>query len=252
MNSGSTIFSQLMEFVPKYEFRKCVQRYQGNRGVKHFSCWDQFLCLLYAQLTGRESLRSLEVCLQSVQSHLYHCGIRSPMSRSNLAYANEKRDWRIYADFAQVLIQQARRLYGESEYLPGLQQAVYAFDSSTIELCRSLFPWARFGTTAAGVKLHTLLDLRTDLPTFICITPRRIHDVQLLDRIPWQPGALYVLDRGYLDFARLFRIQRESAFFLIRARRGLRCRRHRSTPVDRSTGLLQKKQLEGILKKAFG
>lgn len=237
MNTGQTVFAQLLDLVPTYEFRKCVQRYHGNRGVKHFTCWDQFLCMLYAQLTGRESLRSIEVCLQSVQPHLYHCGIRSPMSRSNLAYANEKRDWRIYADFAQILIQQARRLYGEATYLPGLQQAVYAFDSSTIELCRSLFPWARFGSREAGVKLHTLLNLRTDLPTFACITPRRIHDVQLLDQLPWQPGAIYVLDRGYLDFARLYRIHRESAFYIIRARRNLHCRRHRSAPVDRATGL---------------
>lgn len=237
MNTGQTVFAQLLDLVPTYEFRKCVQRYQGNRGVKHFTCWDQFLCMLYAQLTGRESLRSLEVCLQSVRAHLYHCGIRAPMSRSNLAYANEQRDWRIYADFAQVLIQQAVRLYGEHEYLPGLQQAAYAFDSTTIELCRSLFPWARFGTRAAGVKLHTLLDLRTDLPTFACITPRRIHDVQLLDRIPWQPGAIYVLDRGYLDCARLFRIHRASAFFIIRARRDLHYHRHRSAEVVKSTGL---------------
>jgi len=237
MNTGQTVFAQLLDLIPTYEFRKCVHRYHGNRGVKHFTCWDQFLCMLYAQLTGRESLRSLEVCLHSVRTHLYHCGIRSPMSRSNLAHANEQRDWRIYADFAQVLIQQAVRLYGEREYLPGLQQAVYAFDSTTIELCRALFPWARFGRQAAGVKLHTLLDLRTDLPTFACITPRRIHDVQLLDRLPWQPGAIYVLDRGYLDFARLYRIHRAAAFFIIRARRDLRYYRHDSVKVNKATGL---------------
>ena len=237
MNTGQTVFAQLLDLVPTYEFRKCVQRYQGNRSVKHFTCWDQYLCMLYAQLTGRESLRSIEECLQGVQAHLYHWGIRSPMSRSNLAYANEKRDWRIFADFAHVLIRQASQLYGESTYLEGLQQAAFAFDSTTIELCLSLYPWARFGSQGAGIKLHTLLNLRTDLPAFARVTPRFIHDVRLLDQIPWYPGAIYVFDRGYLDFTRLARIHRESAFFIIRARRDLRYRRHHSSPVNQATGL---------------
>src|SRR5882757_3529708 len=237
MNSGKTIFSQLMDFLPIYEFRKCVERYKGNYKLKTFSCWDQFLCMAFAQLTYRESLRDIEVCLRSVAGKLYHLGIRGGVSRNNLAHANQVRDWRIYADFAQVLIVEARQLYQSEKFGAELDQTVYALDATTIDLCLSLFPWAKFRKTKGAVKLHTLLDLRGNIPTVIIITHGRVHDVNILDQLVFEAGAFYVMDRGYTDFARLRRIGQSSAFFVNRVRRGLSFRRLYSQPVDKSSGV---------------
>jgi uncharacterized protein DUF4372/DDE family transposase len=235
MNEGRTIFSQLMEHAPHHHFRRCVERYRGNHGVRSFRCWDQFLCMAFAQLTYRESLRDIEACLSAVPERLYHMGIRGTVSRSTLADANERRDWRIYADFAQVLISQARRLYVGEPFGVDLDETVYAFDSTTINLCLSLFPWAHFRRTKGAIKLHTLLDLRGNIPAFIRITSGTVHDVTVLDELLPEPGALYVLDRGYIDFARLYHIHEAQAGFVIRARKNLRFRRRYSHPVDRST-----------------
>ena len=213
MHAGQIIFSQIMDFVPLYEFRKCVQRYSGNYKVRSFSCWSQFLCMAFAQLTYRESLRDIESCLISMQKKLYHMGLRGKISRSTLADANESRDWRIYADFAQVLIHTARGLYRDDEFGVDLDQTVYALDSSTIDLCLSLFPWARFRKQKGAIKLHTLLDLRGNLPSFIKITDGKVHDVNILDDLIAEPGSYYVMDRGYLDFARLYTLTQLSAFF---------------------------------------
>lgn len=238
MNEGRTIFSQLMEHAPHHHFRRCVERYRGNHGVRSFRCWDQFLCMSFAQLTYRESLRDIEACLSAVPERLYHMGIRGAVSRSTLADANERRDWRIYADFAQVLISHARRLYVGEPFGVDLAETVYAFDSTTINLCLSLFPWARFRRTKGAIKLHTLLDLRANIPAFIHITPGTVHDVTVLDELIPEPGALYVLDRGYVDFARLYHLHEAGASFVIRARKNLRFRRRYSHPVDRSTGVI--------------
>lgn len=235
MNEGRSVFSQLMEHAPHHHFRKCVERYRGNHGVRRFRCWDQFLCMAFAQLTYRESLRDIEACLSAVPERLYHMGIRSAVSRSTLADANETRDWRIYADFAQVLIAQARRLYVGEPLGVDLEETLYAFDSTTINLCLSLFPWARFRRTKGAIKLHTLLDLRGNIPAFIHITPGAVHDVAVLDELVPEPGALYVLDRGYVDFARLYHLHEAQAGFVIRARKNLRFRRRYSHPVDRAT-----------------
>jgi len=238
MNDGRTIFSQLMEHAPHHHFRRCVERYRGNHGVRSFRCWDQFLCMAFAQLTYRESLRDIEACLGAVPERLYHMGIRGTASRSTLADANERRDWRIYADFAQILISQARRLYVGEPFGVDLDETVYAFDSTTINLCLSLFPWAHFRRTKSAIKLHTLLDLRGSIPTFIHITSGTVHDVTVLDELIPEPGALYVLDRGYVDFARLYHLHEAQAGFVIRARKNLRFRRRYSRPVDRSTGVI--------------
>ena len=238
MNSGKTIFAQLMDFLPTYEFRKCVERYQGHYKVQSFSCWDQFLCLAFAQLTYRESLRDIEICLRAAGSKLYHLGFRSQVARNTLANANAVRDWRIYADFAQVLIAEARRLYAAEDFGLELKQTVYALDSKTIDLCLALFPWAKFRKRKGAVKLHTLLDLRGSIPTVIWITTGKVHDVKVLDELFIEAGAIYVMDRGYLDFARLHRIQRKSAFFVTRAKKNFNFRRLYSAPVDKSTGLL--------------
>jgi len=237
MNSGQSLFSQLIDHLPSYEFRLCVERYDGNRRVRSFSCWDQFLCMIFAQLTYRESLRDIVACLRSQQRRLYHAGIRGAVSRSTLADANESRDWRIYADFAQVLIGQARALYANDDLGVQLASTVYALDSTTIDLCMSLFPWARFKPDQHAIKLHTLLDLRGPIPTFIRITPAQIHDVNILDQLTPEPGAFYVLDRGYLDFARLYRWTVQGAFFITRARKNFRFRVLQSHPVNKSTGL---------------
>ena len=226
-----------MELLPVYEFHKCVERYQGDYWIKNFSCLDQFLCMAFAQLTYRESLRDIESCLRSMKSRLYHMGIRGRISRSTLADANEKRDWRIYADFAQVLIGIARSLYLDEDFGLELKETAYAFDSTTIDLCLSLFPWARFRKTKAAIKLHTLLNLRGSIPEFIHITTGRIHDVNALDLLLIEAGSFYVMDRGYLDFARLFAIHRSSAFFVTRAKKNLAAQRRYSRPVDKSTGL---------------
>jgi Transposase DDE domain/Domain of unknown function (DUF4372) len=237
MNSGQSLFAQLMEHVPGHEFRKCVERYAGNHRVKSFSCWDQFLCMTFAQLTFRESLRDIVACLRSQDRRLYHMGIRGTVSRSTLADANETRDWRIYADFAQVLIAEARPLYLDDALGVDLANTVYALDSTTIDLCMTLFPWARYKRTQHALKLHTLLDLRGHIPTFIRVTPAQVHDVNILDQLTPEAGAFYVMDRGYLDFERLHRWTREGAFFVTRARKNFRFKRIQSHPIDKTTGV---------------
>lgn len=238
MNSGQTIFAQLMDFLPTFEFRRCVERYQGNYKLKSFSCWDQFLCMAFAQLTYRESLRDIEACLRANQTKLYHLGIRGRVSRNTLANANSVRDWRIYADFAHLLIKTARQLYLNDDFGLALEQTVYALDATTIDLCLSLFPWAYFRQRKGAVKLHTLLDLRGNIPTVIIITHGLIHDVHMLDELTFEPGAFYVMDRAYLDFTRLHRLHLASAFFVTRARKRFDCRRLYSSPVDRTTGVI--------------
>jgi hypothetical protein len=238
VNSGKTIFSQLMDFLPSHEFRRCVERHNGNYKLKQFSCWDQFLCMAFAQLTYRESLRDIEACLRSVGSKLYHMGFRSRVSRNTLANANQVRDWRIYADFAQVLIRTARELYINDSFGIELKETDYALDATTIELCLSLFPWATFRKRKGAVKLHTLLDLRGNIPSIIIITHGKIHEVNILDQLVFEAGAIYVMDRGYLDFERLHKITLASAFFVIRAKRNFVFKRLYSLPADKSTGVL--------------
>ena len=237
MYRGKTIFSQLMDFLPMYEFRKCVDRYEGHYKVKTFSCFNQYLCMAFAQLTYRESLRDIEACLRAHQQKLYHVGIRGTVSRSTLAKANENRDWHIYADFAQVLINIARSLYSNDEFAVELEQTVYALDSSTIDLSLSLFPWARFRKHKGAIKLHTLLDLRGNIPSFIEITDGKVHDVNILDCLLPEPGSFYVMDRAYLDFGRLYVVNQCHAFFVIRSKTNTKLRRLYSHPVDKSTGL---------------
>ncbi len=237
MYKGSAIFAQLMEFLPRYEFLKCVKRYQGDYRIRGFSCYEQFLCMSFAQLTYRESLRDIETCLRALKGKLYHAGFRSRMARNTLAKANEQRDWRIYADFAQVLIKQARELYAHDTFSVELQQTAYAFDSTTIDLCLSIFPWAKFRRRKAAVKLHTLIDLRGNIPCFIHITPGKTHDVNAIDHLILEPGAFYIMDRGYLDFARLQRFSQNMAFFVIRAKSNMDYSRQVSSPVDKATGL---------------
>ncbi len=223
-----------MEFLPSYEFQKCVERYQGNYKTQSFSCWNQFLCMAFAQLTYRESLRDIQVCLRGNQAKLYHMGFRGNVSRNTLAHANQIRDWRIYADFAQILIAQARRLYAHEDFGIELKQTVYAFDATTINLCLSLFPWARFRQHKGAIKLHTLMDLRGSIPTLIFITHGKVHEVNLLDDLLIEPGAIYIFDRGYLDFARLYKIHRAGAFFVLRAKSNFRFRRLYSQKADKS------------------
>jgi hypothetical protein len=238
MNSGRTIFAQVMDHLPLWQFRKFVARYDGERKVQHFSCVDQLLCMAFAQLSYRESLRDVEVCLRAMRSKLYHMGIRSHIARSTLADANENRDWRIYADFAQILIAEARTLYAHENFGVELKEAsVYALDSTTIDLCLSLFPWARFRRTKAAVKLHTLLNLRGSIPEFIHISEGKMHDVNVLDILVPQPGSYYVMDRGYVDFARLYAIHQALAFFVTRAKRGMMFQRLSSRRVRKRTGL---------------
>ena len=237
MHQGQIVFSQLMEFLPQHTFRKCVNRYQGNYRMRSFSCYDQFLCMAFAQLTFRESLRDIECCLGALEEKLYHAGFRGQVSRSTLADANENRDWRIYADFAQLLIHQARTLYLKEDFGVQLNETVYALDSSTIDLCLSLFPWARFRKTKAGIKLHTLLDLRGSIPSFIAITEAKLHDVNILDALVPEPGSIYVMDRGYLDFERLYAFHQAPAFFVIRSKSNTDLRRLYSNPVDKESGV---------------
>ena len=237
MNTGRTIFSQIMDFLPLHEFRKCIKRYRGNYKVKSFSCLDQFLCMAFAQLTYRESLRDIEACLRSMQNKLYHMGIRGGVSRNNLANANETRDWRIYADFAQVLIHQARSLYADDDFGVELDQTVYALDTTTIDLCLSLFPWARFQKRKAGIKLHTALDLRGSIPIFIKITDARVYDLCILDELIPEAGSFYIMDRGFLDFTRLYTLNLFNAYFVIRSKSNIKFRRIYSLPVDKSKGL---------------
>lgn len=237
MNSGKTIFSQLMDFLPTQDFRRCVDRYNGNHKIQRFSCWDQFLCMAFAQLTYRESLRDIEACLRSAGTKLYHMGIRSRVARNTLANANQVRDWRIYADFGQTLMAIARELYVGDRFCIDLQQAVYALDSTMIDLCLTLFPWAKYRKRDGAVKLHTLLDLRGNIPSIIIVTHGKFHDVNILHQLVFEPGAFYVMDRGYLDFERLHTIGLASAFFVIRAKRHIVFKRLYSMPVDRSTGV---------------
>lgn len=237
MNQGRTVFAQLMSPAPHKAFARCVERYRGNARLRSFSCWDQFLTMAFAQLTYRESLRDIEVCLGALPEKLYHMGIRSRVARSTLADANEKRDWRIFADFAQVLISQARQLYADDAFDVELEQTVYALDSTTIDLCLSLFPWARFRSTKGGIKLHTLLDLRGNIPSFLHITEAAYHDARVLDVLLPEAGALYVLDRGYVDFARLHLLTQCAAHFVLRAKKTLQFRRRYSHAVDRSSGV---------------
>jgi len=237
MNTGRTVFYQIMDYLPMHEFRKCVKRYRGNYKVKSFSCLDQFLCMAFTQLTYRESLRDIEACLRSRQNKLFHMGIRGRVSRNTLAHANETRDWRIYADFAQVLIDHARGLYANEDFGVELEETVYALDSTTIDLCLSLFPWAKFRKHKGAIKLHTLLDLRSSIPTFIEITEGKIHDVNILDELIPEPGCFYIMDRGYLDFDRLYLLNLFHAFFIIRAKSNLQFRRLYSHPINKSTGL---------------
>ena len=238
MNSGRTIFAQLMDFIPTYEFRKCVDQYNGNHKVISFSCWDQFLCMAFAQLTYRESLRDIQVCLRAIQSRLYHLGIRGKVSRNTLAHANQTRNWRIYADFAQILIQKARKLYAADSFGIELDQAVYALDSTTIDLCLALFPWAEFRKRKGAIKLHTLLDLHGNIPSVVIITTGKVHDVNILDQLLIELGAIYIMDRGYIDFTRLYKIHRASAFFVTRAKVNFSRTRLYSQPVDKTTGVL--------------
>jgi len=238
MNTGKTIFAQVMDHLPLPAFRRCAQRYRGNYKVKTFSCLDQFLVMAFAQLSYRESLRDIEACLLAMRRKLYHMGIRGGISRNNLAHANETRDWRIWADFAQVLIHTARHLYAGDPFGVELDQTVYAFDSTTIDLCLSLFPWARFRKHKAAIKLHTLLDLRGSIPSFIQITEGKVHDVNVLDELVPEPGSFYILDRGYLDFERLYRLHQMLAFFVIRSKSNFQFRRLYSHPIDKSTGLI--------------
>ncbi len=237
MNRGQTIFSQVIDFLPQNKFRRCVNRYNGNYRVRSFTCYDQLLCMAFAQLTYRESLRDIECCLRAMREKLYHIGIRGKVSRNTLAKANERRDWRIYSDFAQILIHEARRLYVDDDFGLELKETVYALDSSTIDLCLSVFPWARFRKTKGAVKLHTLLDLKGDIPTFIWITDGKVHDVNVLDHLIPEPGAIYVMDRAYLDFQRLYQLHQCSAIFVIRSKTNTGLRRLYSHKIDKSTGV---------------
>ena len=237
MHSGKLVFAQLMEFFPRHDFDKCVRRYRGNIRTRDFSCRDQFLAMAFAQLTYRESLRDIETCLRSVQPKLYHMGFRGRIARSTIADANRQRDWRIYADFAQTLIGRARKLYLNEPFGVDLEGAAYALDSTTIDLCLSLFPWATFRRRKGAVKLHTLLDLRGNIPCFLRISHGKMHDVNILDELPIEPGAFYIMDKAYIDYARLYRLHQQAAFFLTRAKKNLDAKRRESRIVDKTTGL---------------
>ena len=237
MNQGRAVFSQLISFLPDRKFRRCVERYRGDSRLRGFSCWDQYLAMAFAQLTYRESLRDIEACLRSIQGKLYHLGFRGKVARSTLADANESHDWRIFADFAQVLIGIARPLHARDPMGVDLEQSLYALDSTTIDLCLSLFPWARFRRRKAAVKMHTLLDLHGNIPTFIRVTSGDVHDVNILDEIMPEAGAFYVMDRGYIDFQRLYVFTLSSAFFVVRTKSNVLIQRRYSHPVDQSTGV---------------
>jgi len=235
---GKSVFAQLLDYLPLKVFRRCVARYNGDAHIRTFSCLDQFLCLVFAQLTYRESLRDIEACLRSQPAKLYHIGIRGMVARNTLSYANRMRDWRIYADIAMYLIKIARKLYQGENLGLDIENSVYALDATTIDLCLTLCPWALFRSTKSGIKLHTLLDLRGNIPSFLNITPAKIHDVNTLDLLPMEPGAFYIMDRAYLDFARLHKFTNNFSFFVIRAKSNLQFSRVYSMPVDRETGLI--------------
>lgn len=238
MNAGRTVFAQLMAHAPHKQFQKCVARYEGDRYLKRFSCWDQYLAMAFAQLTYRESLRDIESCLHSMRGKIYHMGLRGSVARSTLADANENRDWRIFADFAQALIGIARPMHANDPFGIELDQSLYALDATTIDLCLSLFPWARFRKNKAAIKIHTLLDLRGNIPAFVRISEGKLHEVNMLDEIVPEAGAFYVMDRGYLDFDRLYRFTIEAAFFVLPNKRNVLLRRRYSHQVDRGTGVL--------------
>ena len=237
MFDGQFVISQVLDFLPRRDFNACVERYRGNYKCRGFSCHDQFLAMAFAQLTYRESLRDIEICLRALGTKLYHAGLRSRISRSTMADANQRRDWRIYADFAHILIRRARLLYAKDALAVDLEETAYALDSTTIDLCLSLFPWARFQTTKAAVKLHTLLDLRGNIPCFVYVSPEKMHDVNVLDRLLIEPAAFYVMDRAYIDYHRLRRFTTAGAFFVTRAKSNLRCTVREKRPVHRTTGL---------------
>jgi hypothetical protein len=250
MNAGKTVFSQILEHLPRYEFDKFVKKYEGNRRVRRFPCYDQFLCLAYAQLTYRESLRDIETCLNSHHEKLYHIGFRGQISRSTMADAGEMRDYRIYQDFAYHLISIARKLYQNEDLAIDLDYSLYAFDSTTIDLCLSLFPWAHFRKTKAAIKMHTFLDLRGCIPTFISLTTGKVHDVNVLDILPLEKDAVVAMDRGYVDFTRLYTVNLFPAFFVIRAKSNLRCRRLNSQKVDKTLGLRSDQHIVLTTKKS--
>lgn len=253
MHSGQLIFAQLMALLPRHEFAKCVTRYGGNHRARRFRCWDQFLVMAFAQLTFRESLRDIETCLRAMPSKLYHMGIRASVARSTLADANESRDWRIWADFAHVLIAQARRFCADEPFGVRLKANAYVIDATTIDLCLGLFPWAQFRRNKSAVKLNTLLDLRGNIPCFISVCAGSLHEVLALDELPIEPGSYYVMDRGYVDFARLYRFTQEQAFFIVRGKRRLDYFLRESRPVDKATGLRadQTVRLAGPLSRTF-
>ena len=237
MNSGHTVFRQMLQFLPRHDFNLCVSRYRGEYRAKSFSTFDQFLCLAYAQMSGRDSLREIETCLNSHREKLYHIGFRGDVSRTTLADSNERRDWRIFQDFGQVLISIAQRLYQNEPLAIELKQPLFAFDSTTIDLCLSLFPWAEFRKTKGAVKMHTLIDLRGTIPTFVAITTGKVNDVRMLDEMPVQEDAVYTMDRGCIDYARLFAIHKQGAFFVVRAKDNLKCKRLYSLPKDKEAGI---------------
>lgn len=237
MNTGRTILSQLLDFISKYEFDKCVAKYNGNYRVRTFTCWEQFIVMAFAQLTGRESLRDIESCLEAISTKLYHSGVKSNVKRSTLSDANENRDWRIYAEFAQLLIQEARKLYkGDNDFNVEIDEIAYALDSSTIDLCLSLFPWAKFRKRKGAVKMHTQIDLRGSIPTFIEITDGKVHDVNILDLLILEPGAFYIMDRAYLDFERLYHMHQCLTYFVVREKRNFDYQRLYSNKVDKDKG----------------
>ena len=250
MNTGKTVFAQILEHLPRYEFDKFVEKYKGNHRVRRFSCYDQFLCLAYSQLTYRESLRDIETCLNSHHEKLYHIGFRGQISRSTMADAGEMRDYRIYQDFAYHLISIARKLYQNECLAIDLAYSLYAFDSTTIDLCLSLFPWAHFRKTKAAIKMHTLLDLRGSIPTFISLTTGKVHDVNVLDILPLEKDSVIAIDRGYVDFTRLYTVNLFPAFFVIRAKSNFRCRRLNSQKVDKTLGLCSDQRIVLTTKKS--
>ena len=250
MYQGRTVFSQVLDFLPRKSFRTCVKRYNGNYRIRSFTCYEQFLCMAFAQLAYRESLRDIVTCLRAVHNKLHNIGIQCKVAKSTLADANEKRDWRIYCDFAQVLIGQARKLYAGDDFGLQLDETVYALDASTIDLCQSVFPWARFRSTKSGVKVHTLLDLRGSIPSFVSITDAKVHDVNILDELLPEPGSIYVMDRAYLDYDRLYRMHQELAFFILRTKANTKLRRLYSAPVDKSSGVVCDQTVRPVVYKS--
>jgi hypothetical protein len=250
MNSGKTVFRQLLQFLPRHDFNLSVRRYRGEYWVKSFTAFDQFLCLAYAQLSGRESLRDIETCLNSHRDNLYHIGFRGTVSRTTLADANERRDYRIFEDFGHILMGIAQGLYRDEPIAVELKQPLFAFDSTVIDLCLSLFPWAEFRKTKAAVKLHTLIDLRGSIPTFVAITPGKVADVKMLDQMPVDENAIYTMDRGYVDFARLYGVHKQGAFFVVRAKDNLKFKRLYSSPKDKETGIRADQVVELVTQKS--